>query len=680
MKKYTNPDGKANKLTRRGFVKIAGAGTGILAVSATGYTLFDSSRGESPPILNPYTSTQTAYKYCRAGESAPILLVTNARSVFSAYYAEILGAEGFNCFHIRSVLPETLSELQQFAAIILSEGEYGDSEVGLLKTFVQGGGGLLVLCPGDSLAALCGVRHLPDVLENGYIQTDTRSTLAEGITSQQMQFHGRAQSYLPDGADVVAWVWESATIDHSFCAVTIQHLGRGVIAMWAFDLARSIVLTRQGNPQLAKIPDPRWDGLRAVNMFVDWIDLDRIQIPQADEQQRLFGNMLSMLVDSTHPLPRIWYFPHSADSMIVATGDSHLNPHAAIQSVVERVESFDGHISIYYSPLLVSPLGRAARRARSWMTDGIPVLGDLLAQEFGAPTPKQVQAWRERGHEFTLHTYVERGLQNGWNEYWHEFTGRGFGPISETTRTHRVLWDGWVETAKVQASYGIRMNLDYYHWGPLLRDPHGEWLFGYFTGSGLPMRFVDEEGRILEIFQTLTNLADDHMLSLHWGGVAELPPDKAVEVSQSLLQAARTNYPSAIITQFHVDPFEVGGEFVKRSTQFIDGILGYAAEHAMPILSAEDWLHFTRFRREIDLLTTRWVEQDCRLVIDLSVPESESPHDASLMIPAQRGGYELRETLLDDMPTAFTHRRLGNTQYGCIPIKTGNRNVIANFS
>lgn len=67
-----------------------------------------------------------------------------------------------------------------------------------------------------------------------------------------------------------------------------------------------------------------------------------------------------------------------------------------------------------------------------------------------------------RGHEFGIHPYVEEGLEAGWRRYYEVFTGMGYRPVPPTVRTHRVLWSGWVETARFQAVCGIRMNLDFY--------------------------------------------------------------------------------------------------------------------------------------------------------------------------------------------------------------------------
>ena len=79
----------------------------------------------------------------------------------------------------------------------------------------------------------------------------------------------------------------------------------GSAAAFTYDLARSVVYTRQGNPAWAgqerdgQTPDPlRRPLLRRgapVDPQPDWVDLSKVAIPQADEQQRLLANLIGML-------------------------------------------------------------------------------------------------------------------------------------------------------------------------------------------------------------------------------------------------------------------------------------------------------------------------------------------------------------------------------------------------
>ena len=70
--------------------------------------------------------------------------------------------------------------------------------------------------------------------------------------------------------------------------------------------------------------------IRSNDMFFgagqpDWIDLDKVAIPQADEQQRLLANLILHMNRARKPLPRFWYLPRGAKAALVMTGDDHGN-------------------------------------------------------------------------------------------------------------------------------------------------------------------------------------------------------------------------------------------------------------------------------------------------------------------------------------------------------------------
>jgi len=117
-------------------------------------------------------------------------------------------------------------------------------------------------------------------------------------------------------------------------AVTIAALGMngGHAAAFTFDLARSIVYTRQGNPAWSGQErdgngpirsDDLFFGAAAGDVQADWVDLTKVAIPQADEQQRLLANLVLFLNRARKPLPRFWYLPRSLKAAIVMTGDDH---------------------------------------------------------------------------------------------------------------------------------------------------------------------------------------------------------------------------------------------------------------------------------------------------------------------------------------------------------------------
>ena len=106
----------------------------------------------------------------------------------------------------------------------------------------------------------------------------------------------------------------------------------GQAAAFTYDLARSVVYTRQGNPAWAGQerdgvvgirPDDMFYGAKAGDVQPDWLDTSKIAIPQADEQQRLLANLITQMNLDRTPLPRFWYLPRGLKAAVVLTGDDH---------------------------------------------------------------------------------------------------------------------------------------------------------------------------------------------------------------------------------------------------------------------------------------------------------------------------------------------------------------------
>ena len=127
---------------------------------------------------------------------------------------------------------------------------------------------------------------------------NTGSDPGAGIVGSTIQFHGTADRYLLNGATAVATLYSTATTATLNPAVTLRSVGSsgGQAAAFIYDLARSVVYTRQGNPAWAGQerdgvvgirPDDIFFGAKVGDVQPDWVDTNKIAIPQADEQQRL---------------------------------------------------------------------------------------------------------------------------------------------------------------------------------------------------------------------------------------------------------------------------------------------------------------------------------------------------------------------------------------------------------
>ena len=253
---------------------------------------------------------------------------------FTSYYAEILRGEGLNEFSTADG-PVTAQALAGKSLVILGAVPVTDAEVAVLQNWVASGGNLIAMRPDKKLAPLLGLSDAGGTLANGYMKVDPGSASGAGIDPQTLQFHGTADRYTLSGAQEVAGLYSDAVTETANPAVSLRDVGSsgGQTATFAYDLARSVVYTRQGNPAWAgQKRDGTGNGIRSVDLFYgakagdiqpDWVDPGRIDVPQADEQQRLLANLITEMNRDSAPLPRFWYLPRGEKAAIVLTGDDH---------------------------------------------------------------------------------------------------------------------------------------------------------------------------------------------------------------------------------------------------------------------------------------------------------------------------------------------------------------------
>ena len=118
--------------------------------------------------------------------------------------------------------------------------------------------------------------------------------------------------------------------------MTLRSVGSngGHAAAFTYDLAKSIVETRQGNPAWAGQERDGTAPIRSDDLFFgnaagdpqpDWVNLNKVAIPQADEQQHLLANLIGQMSADREPLPRFWFLPRDEKAAVVMTGDDHGN-------------------------------------------------------------------------------------------------------------------------------------------------------------------------------------------------------------------------------------------------------------------------------------------------------------------------------------------------------------------
>jgi hypothetical protein len=253
------------------------------------------------------------------GPGGPILVITAGTSNHAPFYAEILRTEGFNAFSTVDIAAVTPEVLASHDVVVLGKMALTPAQVTLLADWVSAGGNLIAMAPDAQLASLLGITPTGTALANGYVLIDNSAAPGYGISAQTLQFHGSANLYSLNGATSLATLYSGPTSATAYPALTLRSVGSGRAAAFAYDLATSVVQTRQGNPAWATDErdglspvrsDDKFYGGKVGDVQPDWLDLTRVAIPQADEQQRWLANLILTLNASRKPLPRFWYFPN----------------------------------------------------------------------------------------------------------------------------------------------------------------------------------------------------------------------------------------------------------------------------------------------------------------------------------------------------------------------------------
>ena len=497
---------------------------------------------------------------------------------------------------------------------MLAETPLSAAQAQLFIDHVNFGGRLVAMRPDARLAAALGVIPAGTSQTNGYLAINQAQPPGAGLATMTLPFSGAADHYTPVGGNqTLATLYSSLTTATPYAAVVRS----GRTATWAFDLARSVAYRRQGDPALSGVERDGIPPYRTMEPFYQAIDRERMSVPHVDVQLRLFSRTIADLLADTLPLPRLWYFPNGARALMVVASDAHLHDPGALDGLIGKVESLGGTMTFYPSRWLPYPNASVAA------------------------------SWRQRGHEIGVHPIGFEdnvSLAQGWATSVNYFTAANWGPHGTTARTHDNEWVGWTEGAQLAVTHGVKMELSAYTWGPAIGDDVGPQAKGYITGSGLPMRFVNQAGVVLPVHQQLTSIID-HQLFIN-DGYSELTSiANGLTFSRQMVDQAVSDYHTALVTQFQADYYQWG-----EVRGWVDGTLDYAAGRGLPLWAAQRWSNYTLARDGATIEATAFDPQNRRLTFSLRVPASSEA--LSVMLPALHGGAALGQVTVNGVTAA----------------------------
>jgi hypothetical protein len=576
------------------------------------------------------------------GPGGPILIVTSVGNPYTRYYTEILRAEGLNAFAAVELSTVTPTTLAGYDVVLLGEASLTAAEVTMFSDWVTAGGNLIAMRPDKKLATLLGLTTQPSTLTNGYLLVDTAAAPGAGIVAQTIQFHGTADIYGLGGATSVASLYSAPLAATPNPAVSLMTVGpnSGHAAAFTYDLARSIVYTRQGNPAWAGQERDGFAPIRTNDLFFgasstdaqpDWINLDKVAIPQADEQQRLLANLILHMNRTRKPLPRFWYFPRGLKAVVVMTGDDHGNG-----GTVGRFDKYKAS-----SPAGCSVQNWDCVRGTSYIYSNTPISNTTAA------------AYNTDGFEIGLHVntncanWTPATLQGFYTNQFNTFATTFPGlPQPTTHRVHCLAWSDYATQAQVQAARGIRLDINYYYWPQ-------SWVVdrpGFFTGSGIPMRFLDAAGAFVDIYQATTQMTDESGQTYPMTVNALL--DKAI---------GPEGYYGAFTANMHTDYNPSAGSAGS------DAIVASAQARGVPVIAARQLLTWLDGRNGSSFQTLSWSGG----ILSFSVAVGTGANGLQTMVPTSVAAGLLRSITLNGSPVAFTRQTIKGLEYAVFQVAAG---------
>ncbi len=561
---------------------------------------------------------------------------------FSGYYAEILRTEGLNAFSARDVEEVTASVLDRYDVAVLGEMSLTPAQVETIGDWVARGGKLVAMRPDATLGRLLGLVAADGETSNGYLRVDAETPAGRGITADTMQFHGPAAHYRLSGATAVAMLYADGRTATPFPAVSIRKVGAagGEAAAFAYDLARSVVYTRQGNPAWAGQRRDGQDGpIRSDNLFFgaanndpqpDWVDFDKIEIPQADEQQRLLANLITLMEADRMPLPRFWYLPHGGKAAVVMTMDEH-----GRGDVPGRLARYDAA-----SPPACGVAEWACVRSTTYMFERATITGDELLHFQG------------EGHEFGAHIdtgcadFSLDGLDGDYTAQIAALRAKYPGLDEQVTnRTHCIAYSDWLSEPVIELRHGIRLDTNYYYWP-------AAWLKnrpGLFTGSGMPMRFADTDGQMIDVFQATTQMTNES--GQKYPFTVEVLLDNAV---------GPKGYYGAFVANIHTD----GGP---KATREADEIVAAALSRGVPVISSRQLLAWLDGRNASSFSALRWADG----AFEFSISVDARATGLVAMLPRQSRAGSLDSVSCDGVAMPVEDRQIKGIDYAMFPARSG---------
>jgi hypothetical protein len=263
-------------------------------------------------------------------------------------------------------------------------------------------------------------------------------------------------------------------------------------------------------------------------------------------------------------------------------------------------------------------------------------------------TNAQAAAYNADGFEVGLHVNTNcanwatsADLQTFYTTQLNAFAAKYFSlPLPTTNRTHCIVWSDYSSQPQVELNSGIRLDTSYYYYpsGWVQNRP------GFFSGSGMPMRFADLTGKIIDVYQATTQMTDESGQTYPLNVDALL--DKAL---------GPEGFYGVFTANIHTDN---NTDIIKAQS---DAIINSAIARSVPVVSSRQMLAWLDGRNSSSFGSLTWNGGSKTLSFTIAI--GSGGNGLLAMVPVTVGAGALTGITLNSNPVAFTRQTIKGVEY-----------------
>jgi hypothetical protein len=270
-------------------------------------------------------------------------------------------------------------------------------------------------------------------------------------------------------------------------------------------------------------------------------------------------------------------------------------------------------------------------------------------------TNAQAAAYTSEGFEVAIHVtptgslscadWTPTSLVSRFDTQLGEFAAKYTSiPASVTHRLHCVTWSDWSTLPKVERDRGMKLDTNYYHYPDT-------WIAdkpGFMTGSGMPMRFADTDGTLIDVYQAHTHMTDE--------GGQSYPSTVNALLDKAL---GPQGYYGAFVANAHTD---------FNPSPMSDAIVASAQARGVPIISAKQLLEWVEARNASSFASLRRTGN----VVQFDVVAAAGANGLQALLPVQSGALSLQSLTRGGTGVAYTTSTIKGVSYAVFPAVGGS--------